>query len=356
MTESTLMAEAAIELQALELADYVSGDLAQPRWAVQSIWPDGAMGVIGGRPKDGKSTLAAELAVSLWSGTPMFALSNYPVRARSAHVLYVQQENADHRVQRDLQQILAARGLGEIEELGSVGEESFSRFTMMEPPPDVEMPIFSVLSHQRVDLSSGAYQDELERRILHAGYRYLILDPLYNLVGGTKIGDGGDELRPILSWLTHVKNDLGCAPIVTHHMTDKSGDHGAAALLGSTYVHAWYEAALFTKADEHQCFTVTADALRDIGTVERHSLLGLGVGSWMRSDLAQGVRASDGRGSPSKASAINRRERLIELEAENPDWTDTQYASELGVAVRTVERYRSQLAVDAEDATQEIRS
>ena len=62
----------AVLFKPASLTAFVAGDLAEPRWAVERVWPEGASGVIAGRPKDGKSTLAVELAVSLWSGTPMF--------------------------------------------------------------------------------------------------------------------------------------------------------------------------------------------------------------------------------------------------------------------------------------------
>lgn len=53
------------------LEDFVTGSLVQPRWAVENVWPERASGIIAGRPKDGKSALATELAISLWSGTPI---------------------------------------------------------------------------------------------------------------------------------------------------------------------------------------------------------------------------------------------------------------------------------------------
>src|SRR5205823_5319052 len=89
--------------------------LAAPEWAIKNIWAQGASGIIGGKPKARKSSIAGELAISLWSGTPMFNLDEFQVTSQPASVLYVQQENANLRVQSDLQRILAARGLGELD-------------------------------------------------------------------------------------------------------------------------------------------------------------------------------------------------------------------------------------------------
>ena len=81
---------------------FVGEKLTLPHWAVENIWPEGAMGVIGGAPKNGKSSLALELAVSLSTGTPFLGLrDHFPVKTGAVPVLYVQVENSRGRVQRD---------------------------------------------------------------------------------------------------------------------------------------------------------------------------------------------------------------------------------------------------------------
>jgi hypothetical protein len=71
---------------------FASGAHAEPQWAVEGIWPAGASGLTAGRPKDGKSSLAVELAISLWTGTPMFGVDAFPSRLPPQPVLYIQQE------------------------------------------------------------------------------------------------------------------------------------------------------------------------------------------------------------------------------------------------------------------------
>ncbi len=331
------------------LESFAEGRVAKRHWAVRGVWPLGAMGVIGGRPKDGKSSLAAELAVSLWSGTPMFALDTFPVDATPAGVLYVQQENADSRVQYDLQQILVARDLGmfvDEDGLGTragPGEAPAAAFEYNDHGRScfAEEP-FRVLSHAGLDLSSPDDQAWIEERLLAREYQYLVLDPLYNLIGATKIGDGGDELRSVLKWLTAVKNTLGVAPVVTHHMSNKGGDHGASALLGSTYLHAWYEAALFTQRSDDGAFVVSADALRDMGEVREHTLQGLGVGHWYYAPSAQGIRDVTGRRAPGSAAKETRAARLAELEVEHPEWTNAELGDALGIKVRAVQKLKAE--------------
>jgi hypothetical protein len=41
-----------------------------PRWLIDGLWSDAAVGVLGGEPKCCKSFLALDAAVSVASGTP----------------------------------------------------------------------------------------------------------------------------------------------------------------------------------------------------------------------------------------------------------------------------------------------
>src|SRR5206468_88704 len=84
----------------------------EPRpWAIERVWVEGAKGIIAGEEKANKSTHAAELAISLATGTPMWGLPEFPVRVPPARVILIQTENDDRRVNDDLLSICAARGI-----------------------------------------------------------------------------------------------------------------------------------------------------------------------------------------------------------------------------------------------------
>jgi hypothetical protein len=337
------------------LSEFIDTPVPNPRWAIEGVWPLHASGVIAGKPKGGKSSIAAELAISLWSGTRMFGPgTSFPAMVTGEPVLLIQQENTSARVQRDLQRIMAVRGLGEIETLSlpaddgaTVEHEVFDeRFDITE-----ELPAFEILSQKGFDLTRTIDRDWLTSYIAERGFRYLILDPLYMMVGGTKISDGGDELRPILTWLTTLKERLGCAAILTHHLSDKGDRDGAAALLGTTYLHAWYEAALFTKRSDAGIFTITADSMRDFSTSTEYVMDGLGVGSWMFTQAAQNQIDETGRKAPKMAEKEIRKARLRELRAEHGDeWTTAQYAEALRTTDRTVRNYLTEIADEDNDA------
>jgi len=338
----------------VSLLDFASAAAAEQRWAVEGIWPHGASGIIGGRPKDGKSTLAEELAISLWSGTPMFGRPEFPVITRPASVLYVQQENATNRARRDLQQILVARGLGAITDYpidtDSGTEIEYTYDPEPESNPDasvgyhfallgVEAPTFEVWSQPGLDLSSDAHQALLRDVIIEGGFQYVFLDPLYMIAGNARITDGGDELRPILTWLTSLRNQTGAATILTHHMTDKgAATNQAASLLGATWIHGWYEAALMVRRTQSD-FRVRVDAVRDMGHEREIQLHGNGVGHWFYSEAAQGQTDAADREAPRATRMQMKIEMVRELLADDPDLTTEQLAAETGYSTSAVNRY-----------------
>ena len=167
--------------------EFASAKLTPPHWAVANIWPEGAMGVIGGAPKNGKSSLALELAITLATGTPFLGLADqFPMRVPPSPVLYVQVENSKGRVQRDLQEVLVARGLGyfEQESVGYVdlaypgekeelGEEQFVR--RFEPVSDAHANLH-VLSNVPMLIESRAAREWISEYVVEHGIRYLFLD------------------------------------------------------------------------------------------------------------------------------------------------------------------------------------
>jgi AAA domain len=331
----------------VSLGDFIDADVPRRKWAVEGVWAEGTSGTIAGPPKAGKSTLSLELAVSLATRTPFLGLDQFPVLATPARVTYIQAENSDERVRRDLDLILEARGLGAMEEvLGiyepyePIGERFVPSWPAATGEGDWE-PDLMVLSHPGMDVMDPAHQDWL---MAHAADRdYLFLDPIY-LLASANPNDMG-QVMELTQFLSRLRDEAPCAVVYTHQLTDKSSAGSAASrLLGSTLLHGWYESALFTKRSQGGMFTVHVDSLREMGEETTLNVAGLGVGEWLSAPGAQGAEDSAGRDAPRVAEKLTGWQRLSDLEADEPDLTNQQYADRLDTSASSIQRWRREAA------------
>ena len=75
---------------------------AAPRWLIEGLWADEAVGIVGGEPKSFKSFLVLDMAVAVASGSP--CLRHFPV-AHTGRVLLYAAEDALQVVRRRLEGI-----------------------------------------------------------------------------------------------------------------------------------------------------------------------------------------------------------------------------------------------------------
>jgi hypothetical protein len=337
------------------LDEFVRLPTPKPDWAVEGIWARGAMGVIGAQPKNGKSTFATELAISLATGTPF--CQHFPVRAR-ARVLFVQRENSDARVISDFHRILEAHGLGIFHEQiytdavwkDEDGVEQSSETVVETFVPTWELeggepPTLDVISNADFDLAEAGWREWLWRRVEESGYDYLFLDPYYQVVGANE--NDPAAIKPVLRYLTQLKNEQGCAAIVTHHESDKTTGEHARRLLGSTYLHGWYEGALFPTRAKGGVFTLEVDALREMGVTEEYVLKGDGVGHWEFLPEAQGHEDALGRRNTQRSQKEIRKAQLRRLLQQEPEWTNADHAAAVGVSDKTLRGYRAEIEAEA---------
>ena len=175
-------------------------------------------------------------------------------------------------------------------------------------------------------------------------YTYLFLDPYYQVVSANE--NDPAAIKPVLQYLTRLKNELGCAAIVTHHESDKTEGAHARRLLGSTYLHGWYEGALFPTRHDGGVFTLEVDALREMGETKTHVLQGKGVGRWEYTPEAQGHTDAAGRRNTQRSQKEIRKASLRELLDSEPGWSNAEYGAALGVSSKTVATYRQELEAE----------
>jgi len=94
-------------LRTVRAAD-IEPEAEGPKWLIESLWPDPAVGVLGGQPKSFKTFLALDLALSVASGTP--CLGRYRVPEPSRSLIYLA-EDALQDVRSRIECLTQRRGL-----------------------------------------------------------------------------------------------------------------------------------------------------------------------------------------------------------------------------------------------------
>ncbi len=158
-------------------------------WLVEPLWSAGAVGLIGGAPKTGKTWLALELAVAVGSGAP--CLGRFAV-GRPGTVLVFAAEDAPHHLKHRIRGLAAARG---------------ADFDAL----DVHLIVEASLRLDR--------QQDLQRLRLTVAAHHpalLILDPFVRLQRADE--NDARQVAAILSELRDLSRTAGAAVAVVHHV------------------------------------------------------------------------------------------------------------------------------------------
>ena len=206
------------ELTVVRAADLSAPDPAAPAWLVEHLWGSGAVGVIGGAPKSGKSWLALELAVAVASGRP--CLGRFAVPLAGPVLLYAA-EDTPLQVRQRIEQLCQARGAPfDTLELGLILEPSL-----------------------RIDRRQDI--DRLRATLALRRPRLLILDPYVRLQ--TADENHATEVAAILATLRDLSRTFSLALLLVHHTRKSSGDSAGQALRGSSDFHAWGDSNLYLR-------------------------------------------------------------------------------------------------------------
>jgi hypothetical protein len=277
------------------------------------------------------------LAVSLATGTPFLGLrDHFRVVTAAVPVLYVQVENSAGRVQRDLQEVFVARGLGYFEE-EVVGHRDLSypdeegegydvTVRKFNPVEDANLGSLHIMSNAPLVLNDEEHQAWIQEYVREHEIRYLFCDPLY-MMTTLDYEQKPADIRPLLTFFTRLKSEDSCAVVLTHHQTSKHTSGSAPSrLLGSTYIYGWYESALFTTRNDG-IFDLEVDALRELGFEAKYTLKGEGFGKWTFDEHAQAQRDSRGRRQPQMTQREMNVTALGLLINEQPTLSDDELAT-----------------------------
>ncbi len=217
-------------LPVVKAAELETSPNRQP-WLVEGLWPAAAVGVIGGQPKSGKTTLALDLAVSVASASP--CLGVFAVHTPGPVLLYAAEESAT---------ALRSR----LETIALLRDLDFARL-------DVRVIVANSL---RLDRSED--QSKLDATVMRHRPALLILDPLIRLHMADENASG--EIAALLGYLRGLQRKSRTAIALVHHVRKQvSSTTGAGySLRGSSDLYAWLDALLYLRKNRDQ-LTLSAE-------------------------------------------------------------------------------------------------
>lgn len=205
-------------LTVVRAADITAPEQTTPAWLIEHLWSRGAVGVIGGAPKCGKSWLALELAVAVASGRP--CLGRFPVPAPGPVLLYAAEDTPLHVRQRTQQLCQARAAPFDTLDLGLILEPGLR----IDRPQDI---------------------NRLRATLALRQPRLLILDPYVRLQAADE--NNATEVAAILATLRQLSRSFSLALLLVHHARKSPGNSAGQALRGSSDFHAWGDSNLYLR-------------------------------------------------------------------------------------------------------------
>ena len=182
----------------------------QQPWLIESLWGDGAVGIVGGTPKCCKSWLALDMAVSVASQTPCLGTFQVPKQGK---VLLFPAEDAAHNVRNRIEAICSHRRL-DINEL--------------------DLYVITAAT-MRLDLAED--QQMLTKTVDRLRPKLLILDPLVRLHRLDE--NSAADISSLLGFLRGLQRNFATAIVLVHHAGKKQRAQPGQALRGSSDLHAF---------------------------------------------------------------------------------------------------------------------
>jgi hypothetical protein len=206
------------ELNVVRAAQVAPPGPEETAWLIDGLWGRGAVGVIGGAPKCGKSWLALEMAVAVASGRA--ALGRYPVGEPGPALVYAA-EDAPVHVRDRIENLARARG---------ADFDSLEVRLILEP----QLRLDRVEDQERLKATLETHRPKL-----------LVLDPYVRLQRADE--NSATEVSGILSTLRELSRNFACAIALVHHARKDAGEDMGQGLRGSSDFHAWGDSNLYVR-------------------------------------------------------------------------------------------------------------
>lgn len=225
-------------------------NVKRPKFLVDSILTEGAVGFIAGEPKCFKSWNALDLALSVATGAPF--LGRFRV-VNKGPVLYIQEEDPLPTLKTRTGKIWAGKQTDKIELVKD--EQGVSAHWL---PPEREStfdPDIAAYVQKGLVISDEAWQLWLDE-VLAEGlegepYRLLIIDTLMMVAGDVEENKSQAMTTQIFKPLKVLSRKHNVAIQVVHHMGKADRPRAGQRMLGSVANHAWAEDSLYLSRAAH---------------------------------------------------------------------------------------------------------
>jgi hypothetical protein len=187
-------------------------EIQQPEkhWLIESIWTQGAVGIIGGAPKCCKSWFGLDMAVSVASGT--HCLGCFAVK-QPGPVLVFPAEDSCPAVRERIQALCVQRHLA------------------------IERLDLYVITASTLRLDLAVDQQRLNATLAHLNPRFLLLDPLVRLHRLDE--NSAADISKLLGFIRDMQRTYHTAIALVHHASKKHCAQPGQALRGSSDLHAF---------------------------------------------------------------------------------------------------------------------
>jgi hypothetical protein len=195
-------------------------DIRHPEkaWLIESLWADGAVGIIGGPPKCCKSWLGLDMALSVASGSP--CLGQFPVK-RPGTALIFMAEDALPAVRTRIETLCNHR---------QIPLESLDLFVITAPSLRLDLK----RDQQRLKATLAAFKPRL-----------LLLDPLVRLHRLDE--NSATDISSLLGFIRQMQRSYDTAIVLVHHLSKRHYAQPGQALRGSSDLHAFGDSNAYLK-------------------------------------------------------------------------------------------------------------
>lgn len=218
-------------------------NIKPPKWLIDGILTQGAVGFIGGQPKSFKSWIGLDLAISVATGTNFL---NYFRVTRKGPVLMIQEEDGIVTIKDRATKIWRGKSADSMEmDQGDLFWLPGSEQTIFDPP-------IGAMVQEGVIVSDPAWQEwldySLEQGFEGEPYALTVIDTFMMVAGDVEENRSQLMTSKVFRPLKQIMRKHDCTLQIVHHMkkTDPNSAHRPGQLmLGSVAGHAWTEDSLY---------------------------------------------------------------------------------------------------------------